>query len=424
MISVVTRSRVSPANVGGTPTGNARRLAASPLSPPPKMTSKFGKGAAASPSPAAAETASRPTEVSAVTASPRTPSPRVPLLRLTKTSPVAGGAVTSTPKAATPSNPSRAVVAAGKPSTSVAIAGSPSVERAGSTTPNGAVRKLRTGIYVSPKAPSLIFKPADAQPPPTTSAFHANQTHSNPFEGDRQTVFRNATKRTSITPHRERGSSPSTGGVPTGPSRSPAATGRRVPPALAHSTDPIAQTKDDAVTRSSARALGVARGAGTCAPPAKDAAGSAIQWQPPTVAPLRLGKRCSSAPASVREPSREPSVGLSTKSNQHKPTLTGVWTPEVRPQRATTPVRAPYAQATPRAATPPATRRPSVAPFATGDAKRATPALKKPEVTAPYHTMTPRASSPSASYKLRAPFHTTTPRGPATQNRPFTNNIF
>eukprot|EP00331_Platyophrya_macrostoma_P001056 CAMPEP_0176404932 /NCGR_PEP_ID=MMETSP0127-20121128/71_1 /TAXON_ID=938130 /ORGANISM="Platyophrya macrostoma, Strain WH" /LENGTH=395 /DNA_ID=CAMNT_0017783963 /DNA_START=138 /DNA_END=1325 /DNA_ORIENTATION=- len=386
----------------------------SAVSTPTATEAAASEGAAASP---LAVTTSGPTS-----GSPRTPTPKVPLLRLAKTSPTVSQ---TTPKAATPSTRS-VVPAAGKPTTQMSP--SVSVDRGNSASPNGTVRKLRTGIHVSYKAPSLIFKPADTQPPPTTSAFHANQTHSNPFEADRQITFPPATKRTSITPHRERGASPSIGGVPAG--GSPAVTGRRAPPCQAHNTDPIAQTKDDAVARSSARkSVSAARGVGSCAPPAKDAAGSAIEWQPPAVTPLRLGKRCSSAPASVRESSpQEPVVmtGLSTKPNLHKPTLTGVWTAEPRPKRATTPVRAPYAQATPRASTPPATRRPSVAPYATGEPKRTTPTIRKSvEPSAPYHTTTPRAPSPSASYKVRAPFHTSTPRGPTSASRSkLTNNIF
>lgn len=389
---------------------------ASPLSPPPRVTPRMMAKAVASP------TLSNGASASDFCSKPGTPtSSRPASFRMNAPSPVAvvSALTAATPRDVVPGSP-KVATAPKIPLLRLAAANNSEPRRAVKDSAlqvalYNTKKPVKTGIQTKMQPPSTIFKPLEPQKAPSLNAFHAKHTHSNPFDEVRQVPLPSQGKRTSI-PRAE--SQPA----------APHSTGRKVPPPDSHHvhrTDPIVQ--ESVATQQRAVSPGMRHLAVPGTTPKSE---SAMRWDNPAVTPSRFGKRCSSAPAGIRESSAAATArleGISTQSTKREPSLRGVWVPEIRPVKPVT-VRAPYAATTPRAATPtPSTfRKPSIAPYASVEPSSSRAATKKPELAKPFHTTTPRGPlrSSNPSYTIRAPFHTSTPRGPAVKSSyVITNNV-
>lgn len=258
----------------------------------------------------------------------------------------------------------------------------------------GTIKKVKPTISVKPQAQSLIFKAAEPQTAPKQTAFQLLHRHSNPFAASRQHPFPETAKKVSL-PHTPTATTPHVE--------------RKKLVKHPESEDPILQPKGENRAKSPSMHLHH----GSCAPPPQLPTESPLRWAPETPKASGKGIRCNSAPASTRHCTTEIQPrGISIRAHNEE-TLKGVWTSEVKP-RPVVQVRAPYAQATPRAATPTPSSRKLSTPYAThnvGSSSR--PAVSKAsDMPKPFHTTTPRAKSPSvgASYRVQAPFHTSTPR--------------
>ena len=267
--------------------------------------------------------------------------------------------------------------------TSTAVASVLSVpERKGSASVSvGTRQRVPSGKSVSKQPSSRIFEPASRPATPKVSAFHAKHTHSDPFSGTRQQPLPATSKRTSIAP----------GAAPV--SHSPC----KIRTLSQARTDPINQR--EATPSVTGRDLSQARMGRRC----QSAPASRGMSEPALV---KSTIRCVAPPP----PSEEKPIRPGTRCAARGPSLTGVWTPVEKPVKPVV-TRAPFAQNTPRAATPPATVRRASTPYATNTPRVA--AERKPiaEMRKPFHTNTPRAPSPSTSrHVVQAPFHTSTPR--------------
>lgn len=278
--------------------------------------------------------------------------------------------------------------------TSNAVASVLSVpERKGSTSATvsvGTRQRVPTGKSISKQPSSRIFEPASRPTTPKVSAYHATHTHSDPFSVSRQQPLPATSKRTSIPQH-----------AATPVSHSPS----KIRTQSQARTDPINQ-REPLTPTSNARQQSQARLGRRC-----QSAPAARGMSEPTV--VKSSIRCIAPPP----PAEEKPVRPSTRCASRGPSLTGVWTPVERPVKAVV-TRAPFAQNTPRAATPPATVRRASTPYATNTPRVAVERKPLAEMRKPFHTNTPRAPSPSTSrHVVQAPFHTSTPRA-ATATKP------